>query len=52
MLPGRAATAASEPCAAGRARCAPLVELWDRDSAGQGKGRGEGGGMDMPRFHG
>lgn len=36
---------AAEPAAA-RARCAQLVEFWDRYSASKGEG---GGGMDMPR---
>lgn len=37
---------AVEPAAAARARCAQLVELWDRYGASKGEG---GGSMDMPR---
>ena len=36
----------AESAAAARARCAQLVEYWDRYSAGKGEG---GGSMDMPR---
>jgi hypothetical protein len=36
----------AEPAAAARARCAQLVEFWDRYSASKGEG---GGSMDMPR---
>lgn len=37
---------AADPAAVARARCAQLVEFWDRYSASKGEG---GGGMDMPR---
>lgn len=37
---------AAEAAAAARARCAQLVEFWDRYSASKGEA---GGGMDMPR---
>lgn len=37
---------AAESAAAARARCAQLVEYWDRYNAGRGEG---GGSMDMPR---
>lgn len=37
---------AAEPAAVARARCAQLVEFWDRYGASKGEG---GGSMDMPR---
>jgi hypothetical protein len=37
---------AADPAASARARCAQLVELWDRYSGSKGEG---GGSMDMPR---
>lgn len=36
----------ADPAASSRARCAQLVEFWDRHSGGKGEGSG---GMDMPR---
>ncbi len=35
----------ADPTASSRARCAQLVEFWDRHSGGKGEGSG---GMDMP----
>jgi len=43
---GRPQPAAESVAAAARARCAQLVEYWDRYNAGRGEG---GGSMDMPR---
>lgn len=37
---------AADPAASARARCAQLVEFWDRYSGGKGEGSGS---MDMPR---
>ena len=36
----------ADSAASSRARCAQLVEFWDRHSGGKGEGSG---GMDMPR---